>query len=315
MSTFSPSNLHLLRHSLRTIKPEKSLRFYIEKLGMKLMQHGAIEPGGEQRFYLGFPLSDSMDTERIPPTLLELIFRPEDAPLQRGMGPGGKDGYWKIGLALPDVDLARESLLAAGVRVTEPGQFLDVGYLCHLKDPDGYSIELLQHRFAENHTACVPDPSLPLQNPATLGQITLRIKDPEASLDFYANKLGMKLLSRQHIEPYGFTLYFLACTDDEPPVSDLDAVENREWLWQRPYTQLELQHVWGTEKGAFSYPVGPETGFLGMTLSVSHSISKNEYLSSLKSFMPEPELEKERGPASSVQLFDPDGYAIRLLFT
>ena len=53
----------------------------------------------------------------------------------------------------------------------------------------------------------------------------------------------MKLLSIQDISAYGFSLYFLAFTAETPPVpSGLESVENREWLWQRPYTTLEIQH-------------------------------------------------------------------------
>ena len=51
----------------------------------------------------------------------------------------------------------------------------------------------------------------------------------------------MKLLSIQDIAPYGFCLYFLGFTDDIPPSDDLHDVSNREWLWQRPYTTLEIQ--------------------------------------------------------------------------
>eukprot|EP00122_Pirum_gemmata_P011149 Pgem_evm1s10322 len=53
----------------------------------------------------------------------------------------------------------------------------------------------------------------------------------------------MKLLSIQPVRQYGFVLYFLAYTNESPPKTDLEAVENREWLWQRPYTVLELQCV------------------------------------------------------------------------
>lgn len=83
-----------------------------------------------------------------------------------------------------------------------------------------------------------------------IGQITTRITEPTQSLDFYQKVLGMKLLSIQPVKRYNFTLYFLAYTEETPPNADLEAVENREWLWQRPYTTLELQHRWGSEPGS-----------------------------------------------------------------
>lgn len=41
--------------------------------------------------------------------------------------------------------------------------------------------------------------------------------------------------------PYKFCLYFFAFTEDIPPNNDLNAVENREWLWKKEYTQIELK--------------------------------------------------------------------------
>jgi hypothetical protein len=32
-------------------------------------------------------------------------------------------------------------------------------------------------------------------------------------------------------------------SDEELPEPDLEAVQNREWLWARTYTLLELQHL------------------------------------------------------------------------
>ena len=53
----------------------------------------------------------------------------------------------------------------------------------------------------------------------------------------------MKLLSVQDVSEYGFCLYFLGFTTDTPPEPvDLHSVANREWLWQRPYTTLEVQY-------------------------------------------------------------------------
>ena len=80
-----------------------------------------------------------------------------------------------------------------------------------------------------------------------MGQITLRCSDINRSLEFYQNMIGMKLLSIQTVEKYGFTLYFLAFTDEVPPAENLHSVQIREWLWQRPYTTLELQHKPGSE--------------------------------------------------------------------
>ena len=90
--------------------------------------------------------------------------------------------------------------------------------------------------------------SLLFCQPFVIGQITTRITDPAKSLEFYTNVLRMKLLSIQEVTKYRFTLYFLGYTEDIPPnEDDLTDVKNREWLWQRKYTTLELQWRWDSK--------------------------------------------------------------------
>lgn len=175
------------------------------------------------------------------------------------------DVYWKIGLGMHDVDAA-----AATVGYAEGYQFRDIGYMQHILDPSGFMIELLQTSFEENISlrrqlwneherekwTCNFQQSQPASSlaahsilatqPFVIGQITTRVKDDKASLDFYQNVLGMKLLSEQEVVMSqvgrNFVLFFLGYTNDEPPIpDDRTDVRNREWLWQRRYTTLELK--------------------------------------------------------------------------
>ena len=245
-----------LSHHILSIKDiEKTRAFYRERFGMVLVNRveRTTDAGTEQRLFMGFAGPDPASPGKAGATLLEFqhhldIVTDTEAVYTRSR----QDAYWKIGITLRDVDLARRCLVDAGIGVTEPAQFYDIGYLCHLDDPTGFCIELLQHDFAQNFRPAPPEPH-PLGSAPTLGQITLRIQDPGPALHFYRDLLGMKLLSRQVVAPHRFTLYFLACTDEEPPHADLDAVENREWLWRRPYCTLELQHAWGAETRNISY--------------------------------------------------------------
>lgn len=238
--------MQLAQVLLRVRSPQTLARFYLERLGMTLLDDG-------------------------PPLILG--FGGDDAAMalqQAGAGDGyihrRDDRYWKIGITLPDVDIACAQLREAGVAVSQPSQFGDIGYMCHLQDPEGLSIELLQHRFEGNRGDRDGDPSALLGGGARIGQITLRVADLEAALAFYRDRLGMTLLSVQPVVDYGFTLYFLAFTDERPPHADLEAVENREWLWQRPYTTLELQHVHGSN-GSFDLPADDAPGFGGLSIA------------------------------------------------
>lgn len=153
--------------------------------------------------------------------------------------------YWKIGITLPDVDLAANYLRRKGVDASDPRQFLDIGYMCHFNDPEGFAIELLQHDFEGNRPNGAAQQDAPFAN-ACIGQITLRTGNISAEDAFWRN-LGMRLLSMQEVAPRGFDLHFYAFTDETPPSPDLWAVENREWLWKRPYTTLEFQHMAGAQ--------------------------------------------------------------------
>ena len=227
---------------LRISDRDRSVAFYRDRLGMRVLREERCGDA-RARLHLAFPTSSHGALAAAPATALVL----EHGPALAGatLRSGRDHVYWKIGVTLSDVDRARARLLAAGERVSEPAQFEDIGYLCHLQDPDGYSIELLQRTFAPplgSPRPAAADDGSPLAEPGILGQITLRVRDIAASRELYERRLGMRLLSIQPVARYGFTLYFLAYTDERPPEPDLRAVHNREWLWQRPYTTLELLH-------------------------------------------------------------------------
>ena len=204
---------------LRVQEPKKLCVFYVEKLGMTARP----DPDGMRVGYHG-PDAD-------------LLLQPGGLPYQHS----GEDRYWKIGLCLPNLDIAVAQLRAAGIEVTTPRQFLDIGYMCHLTDPAGFVIELLQEDFEGDRPKNAGDTALPLGGGAHLGQITLRTGDMATELEFY-EELGMQQLSKQPVPTHGFQLYFLADTDETRPDPDLTAIRNRPWLWKRPYSVLEFQH-------------------------------------------------------------------------
>lgn len=212
------SGLHL-----RVADPIGLAEFYRNALGMTIQAEGTNRR-------VGYPGQDA-----------DLLLIPGGGGYSHDRG----HRYWKIGITLPDVDLAAAHLHRLGIDVSAPRQFLDIGYMCHLADPEGFSIELLQHDFESNRPESVADPDDPFAQ-ARIGQITLRTGDI-AYEDTFCRALGMRLLSMQDVAPYGFDLHFYAFTKETPPVPDLWSAQNREWLWKRSYTTLEFQHVAGAQ--------------------------------------------------------------------
>jgi len=149
---------------------------------------------------------------------------------------------------------------------------------------------------------------LACENPK-VGQVTLRISDTERSLAFYRDVLGMRMLCWYPVKPYGFSLYFLAFTDEEPPDSNLEGVANREWTYSRPYTTLELQ-----AKGDGASPRSLHTiaepgavGWQGLVFGVRCIPEAVEHLSSCGI---SPVSRSDDG--GEIEILDPDNYRIFL---
>ena len=172
--------------------------------------------------------------------------------------PAPSDLYWKIGITVRDLDRAVVYLQEQGCPVSDPRQFRDIGYMAHLHDPAGFAIELLQQGFEGNASPAGDGHSIGGQ--AILAHLTLRITDLAGAQRFCEAQLGMRLMSVQPVPERDFTLYFYAWSDEDLPDPDLEAVGNREWLWARPYTLLELQH-WQSGLERARKPGPQDSGF------------------------------------------------------
>ncbi len=302
MTTEALHCTQLVHHRLTVADPATSLAFYHRYFGLSL--HATYETGGRRYYYLGFGLPRPDGDAAIPDypgCLLELSHDPNDE-FDTGPIDGAVPGYWKFSLAVADLDAARERLLAAGPDLSEPVMVPDVAYLCHCSDPDGYDIELIQHRFPANHPGSRYDPGYALGTPTSLSLVTYRVRDPVASLAFYQQQLGLRLLSKQVLEERGFTLYFLSADVEAAPDDDVESIGIREWLWQRPYALIELQHVHGTEVDPeYGYPIGHQTGFRGIRLLARDLASDGDIVTL-------PRLARR-----CQRLVDPDGYSIEVI--
>ena len=200
----------------------------------------SVEPAHSDRF-----LEEVMPHVASPPALpglARLRHRFRAASTEGDELPSGQDGFWKYSVFADSIDALRRDAIAAGQEVTEPVQFLDIGYLCHLHEPGGNEIELLQRRFVPPLAETSADGHV---GPPTLGLITLRVSAAAPTIALLRDGLGMTHLATMEVgdgDADGFRLEFLAWTDDEPPSRDPTDVANREWLYQRPFTIIELQH-------------------------------------------------------------------------
>ena len=69
-----------------------------------------------------------------------IVFRKRDV---KPFADRANNQYWKNGITVKNLDVAVRYLREQGVAVSAPRQFHDIGYMSHLKDPNGFTIELL----------------------------------------------------------------------------------------------------------------------------------------------------------------------------
>lgn len=219
---------------IRCQNPKEMLKFYHDVLGMQALADDVVGYGGTEAAIQFLP-----GTERYQP-------RPNDL-------------YWKVALAVPNIELAHQQLTDKGIPVGIPRQFRDVGYLAHFQDPEGFTIELIAHTFQGEQRQEPTDPKC-LGGGAHLNLLTLRTANIKPIQEACA-AWGMSLLSIQPVERNGFTLYFFAFTNEQQPSSNLTAIENRTWVYQRPYTVLEVQHLHDAER--VLEISGSQSGYLG----------------------------------------------------
>ncbi|KAF8644792.1 hypothetical protein AX16_008254 [Volvariella volvacea WC 439] len=145
-----------------------------------------------------------------------------------------------------------------------------------------------------------------------LNHTMIRVKDPQASLKFYTEVLGMDLLSEQRFEEMGFTLYFLAFNHDG---RELTAEEKQATRFVREGV-LELTHNHGTEsdpefKGYANGNSDPGRGFGHIAISVDDIDKACERFEKLGvPFKKRPSEGKMRDIAF---ILDPDGYWVEIV--
>lgn len=239
--------------TLRVPSPSDAVAFYSTMLGMPVITE-----------------SGSTAACAFNPAACKLVFQQADVGdfVQRSNG-----FYWKIGITVDNLQVAVQFLREQGVAVTPPKQFQEIGYLSHLTDPAGFPVELLQRGF-EGHELPVAH-GHPIGVQGALAHITLRVTDIDRAQCYFGSTLGMRLMSVQPVSDYGFCLYFYAWSTEVLPDPDLESVSNREWLWARPYTLIELQHLQAKD-AVIHVASSLEAGFDGFSFGASADEQQTE---------------------------------------
>ncbi|XP_044497454.1 lactoylglutathione lyase GLX1-like [Mangifera indica] len=166
---------------------ERTIKFYTECLGMKLLRQRDIPEEKYSNAFLGFGPEESH-------FVVELTYNYDVSSYDIGTGFG------HFGIATQDVYKLVEDIRAKGGIITrEPGPVKGgTTHIAFIKDPDGYIFELIQR-------GPTPEP---------LCQVMLRVGDIDRSIKFYEKALGMKLLRKVDKPDYKYTLAMMGYADE-----------------------------------------------------------------------------------------------------
>ncbi|KAK7410374.1 hypothetical protein VNO78_01108 [Psophocarpus tetragonolobus] len=161
---------------------EKTIKFYTECLGMKLLRKRDIPEDRYSNAFLGYGPEESNFT-------VELTYNYGVDNCDIGTGFG------HFGVAVEDIYKRVDLIKAKGGKVTrEPAPVKDGStVIAFIEDPDGYNFELLDRR--------------PTSEP--LCQVMLRVGDLDRAIAFYKKAVGMKLLRKRDNPEQKYTVAFM----------------------------------------------------------------------------------------------------------
>ncbi|KAI5284124.1 Lactoylglutathione lyase [Ascosphaera acerosa] len=254
-----PSRYKLNHTMLRVKDPERSLKFY-NALGLTQINKLDFP---QAKFTLYFLAYDS-DKQSVQHGLhwtdrhgvLELTHNHgTEADAGYRVANGNEEphrGFGHICISVDNIGAACKRLEAQGwpfQKRLADGRMKTIAFV---RDPDGYWVELVRQRADDLSYELVSQGDgvrADGTDPAAyrLNHTMLRVKDPEKSLAFYRDTLGMKLLRHKQNPDAKFDLYFLAFEDGQPPADEAAKREkdgNPYACWEGV---LELTHNYGTE--------------------------------------------------------------------
>ncbi|XP_002960285.2 lactoylglutathione lyase GLX1 [Selaginella moellendorffii] len=181
-------NRRMLHVVYRVGDLDKTIKFYTECLGMKLLRKRDIPEERYTNAFLGYGPEDSH-------FVVELTYNYGVDKYDIGTGFG------HFGIAVEDVYKTVDLVKAKGGKVSREAGPVKGGstVIAFVDDPDGYKFELIQR-------PATPEP---------LCQVMLRVGDLDRSISFYEKALGMKLLRKRDNPEYKYTLAMMGYAEED----------------------------------------------------------------------------------------------------
>ncbi|KAI1978162.1 Lactoylglutathione lyase [Ophidiomyces ophidiicola] len=167
-------------------------------------------------------------------------------------------GFGHVAIAVDNIELACQRLEDAGYpfqkKLTE-GKMRNIAFV---KDPDGYWVEIIRRTSDETVSGAVAQ-----TNPKSyrFNHTMLRVKNPEVSLKYYQEVMGMQLVRTLENEAAGFNLYFLGYSESNParkadasnPVAQWEGLLELTWNYGTEKQEGKVYHDGNTEPQGFGH--------------------------------------------------------------
>ena len=192
-------NRRLLHVVYRVGNLEKTIKFYTEVLGMKLLRQRDIPDEKYTNAFLGFGPEESN-------FVVELTYNYGKDSYDIG------EGFGHFGISVEDVQKTVDLCKSKGGKVSrEPGPVKGgQTVIAFIEDPDGYKFELLQRP----------------PTPEPFAQVCLRVGDIERSIAFYEKAFGLKVFSKKDRPEQKYTIATLGYGTDEQKTTVLELTYN-----------------------------------------------------------------------------------------
>ena len=257
---------------IRVKDPQKTIAFY-NQLGLTLIDKYPNPDANFDLYFLGYDYatSESAGRERSDREgLLELTHNygtENDPNYKPHTGHTEPLGFHHIGISVDNIQAACKRLDGLGVSWQEK---LEEGFphRAFAHDPDGYYVELV----TADHEATKSATSTDIES-YRFNHTAFRIKDPQISLKWYEETLGMSLM--RTVQRDGLTLYFVGYPGAKGnPVQGPNATATSNYLADREGL-VELMHFHGSEKkeGPVYHNGNKEPQGFGHLCKLFHSLS------------------------------------------
>ncbi|KAF8241459.1 glyoxalase I [Wilcoxina mikolae CBS 423.85] len=265
--TTNTSTYKLNHTMLRVADPVRSVNFYEDNFGMKLINRLDFEEAKFSLYFLAFdsPKSESAGkhwTDR--ESVLELThnYGTENDPnfkVANGNSEPGR-GFGHIAFSVDNIEAACARLEANSVKFQKKLTDGTMKHIAFALDPDGYWVEIIGQAGTSSKATTT--------NLETyrFNHTMIRVKHIEKSLNFYRSVLGMSLLRTLENPEGKFNLYFLGYRHGTEGDVTQEQLVGREGL-------VELTWNYGTETDPdFAYHNGntDPQGFGHLCISVDH---------------------------------------------